>query len=143
MRNYREAVAAMLVRDLDHMVGHGSYIDEYKNNDATKVFERVLPVTDEMARRMIAEAMLQSGPDVSSQDPCEGAKDLVVEPWMLPLNKCFVVFQAGDHYVHAIYRHDWKTYVVRAKGIDLAYIFDRYNTHSQFRKTIVQLYLGK
>lgn len=94
---------------------HGSYVWEQRDLDGV-VWETMVQVTDHTARRLIAEALDQSTPDPYSVEASKGNPDLVVEDWMFPDNKQFVIYQATSGAVWAIYRHDWKTYIVRAEG---------------------------
>lgn len=138
----RMKIAALLQRG-DRLPGHGSYIRDYQWQGEA-VWVQQMQVTDDVARTMIAEAMVGEGPDPYNGNLDAKGKEkspVKVEWWMLPENKSFVVFQEDGTFVWAIYRHDWKTYVVRAEGKKLLARLRQHNVpNTPFFKTIEALF---
>ncbi len=111
-----EVLASIINSDgMGHLRSHGSYIDDYYDENG-RMWERVMQLSDNMATTMLLEARVGKNPtDENAYDNVPGvfAATLSDEP-LLPMNKAFVVFQQQDFHLYAIYRHDWKTYLVRA-----------------------------
>lgn len=128
-----------LERDSNYLHAHGSYLDDWRItlNDQPVVrhacFRRVMLVTGEVARHMIAEAMAGVdvedygalfGDDAARKQARERAWDVNNQPsagsWMMPGNKEFVLFRlANAHAEHplvfGIYQHDYRTYLIEGE----------------------------
>lgn len=101
--------------DSTHLRQHGTYIDD-QYDERGRMWERVLQVSDAMARAMLWEASRSANPNESTHyDTCVGVVAVDIPEAFLPQNKAWVVFQHDGHNVWAVYRHDWKTYIVRCE----------------------------
>lgn len=127
-----------LQRDNNYLFGHGSYISDWVVPDKVDpqfidlsrsrrpVFEQVAPISEAVARLMIAERLagfsaselggLMNDDVRTSYVEAELDGKLKPEFWMVPSNKEFVIIASDSvRYCYGIYRHDMRFALIRGE----------------------------
>jgi hypothetical protein len=125
-----------LERNSNYLRSHGSYIDDWRVRESKDslatiaVLSRVMLLTEEVARHMIAEAIARvdieaygalfglDSPRYDAHDRAHLAQS-EVKSWMMPGNKDFVIFRVTNSptapLAFGIYQHDYRTYLIEGK----------------------------
>ena len=111
-----------LERSSNYLHGHGSYAHDYQDEQGW-IFTTIMQVSEETCRELLAEAMCGMNDDIFDGEDRNGHTrmnthyNFQYQSWMNVSNKDFICFRMRSAYgdtIMALYRHDFKVYLVSA-----------------------------
>ena len=111
-----------LERNSNYLYGHGSYISDYQDEQG-RIFTTIMQVSEETASELLAEAMCGMNDDIFAGEDRRGHTRMSThynfqyQSWMNVSNKDFICFKMASDFsdtIMALYRHDFKVYLVSA-----------------------------